>query len=411
MVGLLLGEEALSGVGTCGVLTNLLVAFSVGFSSGAGIISARHYGAKNEEAVNKNALAAMISLFAMGLSIGGLGFLFAEPLLRYLVSVPESLLRHSVPYFRICAVGFLFQFAYNGVASLLRSIGDSRASLYFLLISTLLNILLDYAFISFWALGVEGASYATIIAQFICLVISLAYMYIKYPVLRFFKKGNKTSLKEIALIARFGFPIALQSMVGTVFNLMIQRLVNTFGESMVASYTVVSRVEGYMQLPTSTIYQAMSTYASQNLGAKKRERIIPGLRQGVIMAVISTLAISIAPFALAPIIAGSFGIAGDSLQYCVEHIRWLSFPILLFALYFPCTGLYQGVGKGMVSTLLSTSFLLICLAFAFFLQMIPEIGYRSLFVCKPISWVIVSLINYVYLWVSLKKGKLIGDGE
>lgn len=264
MVGRLAGEQALSGVGTCAVLTNLLIAFSVGFSAGSSIVSAQYFGAGQYQGIAKNALASMVSLAALGLGIGGLSVGFGRQMLRFFVSVPESL------------------------------------------------------------------------------------------------------------------------------------LVNSFGEAMIASYTVVSRVEGYMHLPTQTLYQAIPTYTAQNIGAGKRERIRIGLKDTVMLAVGSTFFISAAAFFFAEPLAAVFGIEGLSASYCAENVKWLSFPILLFALYFPCTGLYQGVGKGMVSTALSSTFLSICLLFAYTLQHIPAIGYRSLFICKPMAWVIVASINYIY---------------
>ncbi len=396
MVGRIVGQQALSGVGTCGVLTNLLVAFSTGFSAGAAIILARYYGAGDSGRITQNARATIISLLCLGAAICGVGLLFGRPLLRYGVSVPESLIGYSAQYFRIYAVGFIFQFVYNGAAALLRSIGDSRASLYFLFISMLLNILLDYTFMQKLDLGVAGAAWAAVLSQLMACGVSLVYMFRRYDLLRFYGKGITTGREDVALIVKTGFPMALQSMIGTVFNLMVQRLVNSFGEAMIASYTVVSRVEGYMHLPTSTLYQAIPTYTAQNLGAEKPQRIRAGLRHTVIMAVIFTLAVSIAVFALAPEIASSFGISGLSAQYCISHVRCLAFPILLFAVYFPCTGLYQGMGKGMVSTALSTGFLACCLMFAYLLRYIPAIGYRSLFICKPLAWVIITTVNYIY---------------
>lgn len=401
MVGHLAGEQALSGVGTCAVLTNLLIAFSVGFSAGSSIISAQYFGAKQYQGIAKNALASMLSLIVLGLCIGSLSIGFGRPMLHYLVSVPDSLLDYSETYFRICAIGFLFQFVYNGVAALLRSIGDSKASLYFLLLSTVINIILDYCFLAWMNMGVAGAAWATVISQLFACVVSFAYMYRRYEILRFFNKKIKVSISDVILIIKTGLPMALQSMVGTVFNLFVQRLVNSFGEAMIASYTVVSRIEGYMHLPTSTLYQALPTYTAQNIGAKKRERIRIGLRHTVILAVGSTLIISVVTFFFAAPLAASFGIEGLSASYCAENIKWLSFPILLFALYFPCTGLYQGVGKGMISTALSSAFLTICLIFAYTLQYIPAIGYRSLFICKPMSWAIISAVNYMYYF----KGK------
>ena len=396
LVGLLVGEQALSGVGTCGALVNLLVAFSVGFSAGASIVSAQYYGAGKQREITRNAYAAMLSLSVLGIVIGGAGMVYGKPLLKAVVSVPDSLLAEASLYFRICAAGFLFQFLYNGIAALLRSIGDSKASLYFLLLATGMNVFLDYMFIRWLHMGVAGAAWATVISQMFSCFVSFAYLYRRYEILRFWGKGIKLAWPDITMIARMGFPMALQSMVGTVFNLMIQRLVNSFGEAMIASYTVVSRVEGYMQLPTQTLYQAIPTYTAQNIGAGKRERIRTGLKHTVIMAVLSTLAISTITFFFATPIASAFGISGLSAEYCTSNIKWLSFPILLFALYFPCTGLYQGMGKGFVSTALSTSFLTVCLLLAYTLQYIPAVGYRAIFICKPIAWVLISALNYVY---------------
>lgn len=271
IVGLLIGQEALSGVGTCAVLTNLLIAFSTGFSAGAGIVSAACFGAKKENEITRNAYASTVSLFFMGILISICSMIWCTPLLRYAVSVPESLMPYSGLYFRICAIGFLFQFLYNGTAALLRSIGDSAASLYFLMMSAVLNIFLDYAMIQWTDMGVAGAAWATVISQILACIISFVYMYHKYPVFRFMNRGIKISTDDVLAIVKLGFPMALQSMAGTVFNLMIQRLVNTFGEAMIASYTVVSRMEGYMHLPTSTLYQALPTYTAQNIGAGKKK--------------------------------------------------------------------------------------------------------------------------------------------
>lgn len=396
MVGRFVGEHALSGVGTCGVLVNLLIAFSMGFSAGASIVSAQYFGAGEYGGITRNAKASMLSLLGLSLIIGGSAFCFGREMLRYAVSVPDSILDYATLYFRICASGFLFQFLYNGIAALLRSIGDSLASLYFLLLSTVVNIVLDYVFLRWCGWGVEGAAYATVLSQSAAFAVSLIYMSHRYKLLRFWVKGVQVHREDIINIARNGFPMALQSMVGMVFNLFIQRLVNSFGEAMIASYTVVSRVEGYMHLPTTTLYQAMPTYTAQNIGAGKTVRIVKGLNSTVSMALTGTFIISVITFFFARDIAASFGIGGLSAEYCISHIKWLSFPILMFALYFPYTGLYQGVGNGMVATAMSFTFLAICLFFAYSLQYIPEIGYRSLFVCKPIAWLFMVVINYIY---------------
>lgn len=396
MVGKMIGEQALSGVGTCGVLTNLLLAFSVGFSAGSNVISAQLFGAKKTEEITRNAYASFIFLSILGIVIGGISIIGGEFLLKTLVAVPESLIEYATEYFTICAVGFIFQFLYNGIAALLRSVGDSQASLYFLTISSLSNIALNYAFIVWFHMGVAGAAWATVLSQFLACGVSFWYMIKKYEMFRFWKKGIRLETKDFSIIISTGFPMALQSMVGTIFNLFVQRLVNSFGDAMIASYTVVSRVEGYMHLPTNTLNQAISTYTAQNIGAKKPERISKGLKHTVMMTTGITFICSIISFIFAEPITAFFGISGQSAAYCVQHIRTLAFPFLLFAFYFPCTGLYQGAGKGMASTMMSTTFLVLCLTFGYGLQYIPSIGYTSLFICKPLAWMILVPINYTY---------------
>lgn len=258
MVGRLVNEGALSSVGTCGVLTNLLVAFSTGFSVGTGVISSQLFGAGKEEEITKNAFTSLFFLGSTGVVIAAVGVLFGEAFLKYLVSVPEVLLPDAVEYFRIIAVGFVFLFGYNAVASLLRSIGDSKASLYFLMISSVANVVLDYVFMAGLDMGVAGAACATVFSQALSFVVSFWYMQKKYEIFRFKGKNLHVHMEDIVLLVETGTPMALQSMVGTVFNLFMQRLVNSFGAAMTASYTVVGRYEGYMHLPTQAMNQFMA---------------------------------------------------------------------------------------------------------------------------------------------------------
>ena len=146
MVGKLIGEQALSGVGTCGLLTNLLLSFSIGFSAGSSVVSAQYFGAGRIDRISRNAYTSLIFLGVLSIGISLFGIIFGKVLLRTIVAVPDSLLDIAVVYFRIYSFGFVFQFLYNGIAALLRSIGDSRASVYFLAISSFSNILLNYMF-------------------------------------------------------------------------------------------------------------------------------------------------------------------------------------------------------------------------------------------------------------------------
>ena len=185
IVGQFISTEALGAVGTCGPLTVLLLAFAIGLSTGASILIAQLFGAGRLEEMRKSVSTALILLAAVGVGISVLGFFTAKPLLRYALGVPESVLGLATLYMRIYAAGLFFQFLYNIVAAILRAVGDSRATLYFLLISSIINIVLDLVLILVFHLGVAGAAIATVFAQFCSAVASFVYMFGKYEMLRF----------------------------------------------------------------------------------------------------------------------------------------------------------------------------------------------------------------------------------
>lgn len=396
MVGNMIGEQALSGVGTVGVLTNLLTAFAIGFSAGSSVISAQFFGGGKEKAIMRNAYASLVLLSVLGFALSAASIAGGRWLLKTVVAVPDTLIDYATAYFTVCALGFMFLILYNGVAALLRSVGDSKASLYFLAISSLSNIALNYVFIAWFHMGVAGAAWATVISQFLACVVSFWYMIRKYEVFRFWNQGITLKTEDFAIIVNTGFPMALQSMVGTIFNLFMQRLVNSLGDAMIASFTVVNRVEGYMYLPTSAFLQALSTYTAQNIGAQKTERIGKGLKHTILMTTGITFFGSLFSFFFAEQIALFFGIGGQAVAYCVRHIRTLAFPFLIYAFYFPCAGVYQGAGKGMAATMMTTTFLVLCLSLGYGLQYLPAVGHTALFICKPISWMSVAPLTFWY---------------
>lgn len=227
MVGRLAGEQALSGVGTCAVLTNLLIAFSTGFSAGSSIVSAQYFGAGQYQGIAKNAFATMSSLTVLGFGIGGLSIGLGKQMLRLFVSVPETLLDYAGTYFCICAAGFLFQFIYNGVAALLRSIGDSKASLYFLMLSTALNIVLDYCFLAWFDMGVAGAAWATVISQFFACIVRNAF--------------NSEQNIQLQQIAETGLKLYFTAIPFVGFNIIISSYFTSTEKALPAQLISLSR--------------------------------------------------------------------------------------------------------------------------------------------------------------------------
>ena len=274
VVGRFSGEDALSAVGTTGSFTFLFLALAIGFSAGNGVIVAQHYGNKDEKQVRANASTGILLMLGMGIISTIVGILVSRPAYTHLVAVDESFLGQTLQYFRIYAIGLIFQFGYNIFSSILRAVGDSAATLYFLLIASVSNIILDLVFVAGFHWGVVGAAIATDIAQAGSFVAAYVYMTRKYPMFRFRLKeytwaGN---LAKRTLVT--GFPIALQLIIVSFGLTFIQRAVNEFGRAMTASFTVGYRIELYMNLPCSAFQTTLATYTGQNIGAGKPVEVL-----------------------------------------------------------------------------------------------------------------------------------------
>ncbi len=354
VVGNFSGEEALSAVGTTGSFTFLFLALATGFSAGNGVVVAQSYGAGDDKQVRANASTGILLLLGMGIAASVVGFIVSRPAYTYLVAVPEDILELTLLYFRLYAVGLVFQFGYNIFSSILRAVGDSAATLYFLLIAAVCNIVLDLVFVAVFRWGVVGAALATDIAQAGSFVAAYFYMTRKYPVFRF---GLKEWTWDFGLAKRtlkVGFPIAMQMVVISFGLTFIQRAVNGFGQSMTASFTVGQRMEMYMNLPGNAFQTTLATYTGQNIGAGRMDRVKKGGLQGVLMSLLFTLCISGLVWSLAGNITGLFGLSSQAALYCNAHLKTIALINMILALYIPLFGVFQGANHGGVPTFVAT---------------------------------------------------------
>ena len=329
VVGNFASEEALAAVGTTASMITLFLAAAVGFSTGAGVITAQYFGAGEKERMKETSAVAVTFLLVMGIVVTVLGLLSGRAILSGFLDVPEDFLDIAVRYFNIYCLGLVFQFGYNVVAALLRSVGDSKASMYFLLIAAVVNIVLDLVFVAGLHWGASGAAAATGISQAFSCIASFAYMNRKYPVFRFGIHDFKWNGKDIRMILRMGFPIVLQQMLVGVGIMAIQRAVNSYGQSMTASFTVGSRIEMYVQMPLNSFNMALGTFVGQNIGAGKNERIAVGVRQTLVLSLVITAVISTAVYLFQSQIIHLFALSPDATVYCRQHLTIIAAAFLL----------------------------------------------------------------------------------
>ena len=353
VVGNFSGEAALSAVGTTGSFAFLFLALATGFSAGNGVVVAQYYGAGDEKQVRANASTGILLIMGMGLLATVVGLLVSQPAYTYLVGVPDEFLEMTLQYFRIYAIGLIFQFGYNIFSCILRAVGDSAATLYFLLISSVLNIILDLVFVAGFRWGVVGAAVATDIAQAGSFIAAYIYMACKYPLFRFKLKDFTWDFGLAKRTLQAGFPIALQLIIVSFGLTFIQRAVNGFGQAMTASFTVGYRIELYMNLPCSAFQTTLATYTGQNIGAGKPERVKKGARQAILMSFLLTLCISALVWIFAADIIGVFKLSEQATIYCNSHLRTIALINIILALYIPLFGVFQGTNHGGAATVVA----------------------------------------------------------
>ena len=276
---------------------------------------------------------------------------------KFLCVFPSPLLSvcyDFILYFQIYSVGLIFQFGYNIFSYILRAVGDSAATLYFLLISSVLNILLDLLFVAVFHLGVAGAAVATDLSQAVSFIAAYFYMIHKYPVFHFRLKEYTWNGRLAVKTLKIGFPVALQLIIVSFGLTFIQRAVNGFGQVMTASFTVGQRVEMYLNLPCNAFHATLATYTGQNIGAGKIERVRLGVRQTLLISVGMTLCICALVWFFAGNIIELFGLSDQAAEYCLAHLHAVSLVNIILSLYIPLFGVFQGANHSGVPTVVAT---------------------------------------------------------
>lgn len=376
VVGNFSGEASLSAVGTTGSFAFLFLAIAIGFSAGNGVIVAQHYGAGDEAQVRENASTGILFLMALGVVIALLGIAVARPAFVYIVNVPESYLDLTLRYFRIYAVGLVFQYGYNIFSSILRAVGDSAATLYFLLIASVMNVVLDLLFVAAFRWGVAGAAAATVIAQGASFAAAYLYMTRRYPIFRFRLREYRWNRPLIRKTVAIGLPISLHMMIVSVGLTLIQRAVNSFGQAMTASFTVGNRIEQYLNLPFNAFQTTLATYTGQNIGAGKLDRVKRGTRQTMLISLGMTVMISAMVWLFAENIITLFGLSDQAAVYCLAHLRTVALVNIILSVYVPLFGVFQGANHSGFPAVVATFSLTTRVLVTYLFMDSPFFGYR-----------------------------------
>ena len=408
VVGKFVGEYAVAAVGSSFPIVFLSVAVAAGLSMGCNVVVSQLFGAGRIHEMKSTISTAIISLSVLGLILMALGTISAGPLLELLGTDPD-IMADSQTYLRIYFGGAVFLFLYNTLNGIYNAQGDSKTPLIFLMISSLTNIVLDLLFVIRFHMGVAGVAWATLIAQGICAVASLAVLFLRMKRLpcEAGKEGEKIPLfHKIAVkrIAQIGLPSMLQQSLVSLSMMMMQGLVNSYGKVLVAGYTAATKIDTLAMLPNLNFSNAMSSYTAQNIGAGRYDRVRQGLKASLFMVVVFSLLITVIIFLFGDQLLSLFLDPGDTsgaLGCGLTYMHTVSLFYILMGLLFVSNGMLRGSGDMGAFTLSSMANLFSRVAVAYALAYLTPLGANAIWWSIPAGWAIGSVVSLL----RVKSGK------
>lgn len=386
IVGQFLGEDALAAVGSTGSIMFLVLGFALGIAQGFGILVSHAFGARDYKLLKHYVALSLFLGVVISVVITALTISQSKNLLL-LMNTPANILDMANDYITVIYAGIIATMGFNIAASILRGVGDSKTPLYFLLLSSVLNIVLDLFFIVVLHTGPEGAAYATVISQALSAVLCFLYMFTKIDLLKIHREDFYLERKGILSLLSIGIPMSINYSVTAVGVMILQGAVNVFGSSVVAAFTAASKVENLATQAMPTLGTAMSTYCGQNLGAGKYDRIYDGMKKAFLMV----LAIS-AIGALISVVFGKYMVylflsdaSAQVLQYATSYLNTISLFFVPLAMIYLYRNALQGLSEPLAPMLSGVLELIFRSLVVFFC--LKPFGFATVRFASPAAWI------------------------
>lgn len=402
IVGKCVSKDALSAVGSVGALNFLIIGSVIGLCAGFAIPVAQRFGAQDIKSLKKYVANIIYISAVMAVVITVAAVLFTKPLLN-LINIPAEIYDDAYNYIVIIFAGIGATMFYNLLASIVRSLGDSKTPLYFLLFSSVLNVVLDIILIRVFHMGVQGASVATVISQLVSGILCFIYIKRSFPILHITKETAKPDFKYILNLLKNGLPMALQFSITALGSVMLQSCVNDLGPDIIAAFTIGAKTQLMIVLPAETIGLTMATYCGQNLGAKKLDRIKKGIVSGFVLAVIySIVGIFVAKF-FGPYLSLLFVESGETtvIALAQQYINAGSYFYLILSVLFLLRNAIQGLGYS-VTAMMTGVFELVARGIGGF-AFVGQFGYDAVCLVNPFAWLIADMFLFPAFFVVLHK--------
>lgn len=404
IVGKFVGDDALAAVGTSGPIMNMAILFISGMCMGAGILMSTLFGAKEKEKLERQISTTLL---------GGLGFsfivtlimIFLAPFILKLINVPEDIIGESAFYLRIIFVGLVFTFIYNFLSNTLRALGDSKTPLYFLVISSLFNIVGDLFFVVVLSWGVGGSAVSTVLSEGLCCLCCALYVKKKVPMLCLGKKWLVFKRELLFKTFSYGITSALQQMCVQLGKVFVQAIVNTQGVAFIAAFAAINRVDDFAMTPQQNIAHATTTFLAQNRGAGRLDRMKRGFGCGILIEAVYSLIVSLVTFFGAGIIMEFFAKDNDAemVELGISYLRLIAVMYIIPGMTNIVQGFFRGIGDLKV-TLISTvtNMAARVVAAHIFIEWMGK-GFESLAWANLWGWIFMMLFELPMLFCSIRR--------
>ena len=396
IVGNFVGKEALAAVGISFPVLFLMLGLLMGLTIGTNVLIAQFFGASLHDKVKKSIINGFIIMVVLSLIITILGLIFTKTIL-VLLNTPPEILEPAQSYLKITFIGCFTIFGYNTVASILRGLGDSKTPLFLLIVSTIINIILDLWFVLSFKWGVKGVAWATVIAQGVSFVAGLIYIFRKLTWLRF--KFNELHIDAdiFSKTLQIGIPTGIQQSLVALGLMAMTRIVNGFGTVPIAAFTVASRLDGFASMPALNLSQAMTSFTGQNIGAGKIERVHRGYRAALTIGTSISITVGIIVMVFSKQLMGFFTPDADVASVGAQYLIVVGATYTLFSTMFINNGVLRGAGDSfipMINTLLALW--VVRIPCALFFSRTLQLGIPGIWLSVPAGWLMGAVFSTLY---------------
>ncbi len=397
VVGNYVGKEALAAVGMTASLNFLYFSLCNGFATGAGVLISQYFGMKNERRVKDSIGNSLYLMLGMGALMSVLSVLLSAPILR-LLNTPENIFEDALLYTRIVCGGLFSVVLYNGIAAMLRALGDSTTPLIFLVVASILNVIGDLVLVLVFHMGVAGVAIATIVAQLVSALGCIGYAVVKNPYFRLEKENFRVSRSLQSKMLRLGIPFGAQGSLIAFSCVALQSVINRFGSDVIAAFTATSRIEQLVQQPFNSLGTALATFTGQNLGAGNIERVQKGYKRSTMLVILFSLIMSAMMFLWGNHFVGLFVADAEVIAIGGRAVRITSLFYIPLGMIYIARSLLNGAGDSIFAFISGLAEVVGRIGFSLWLAAIPALGYWAVWYTTGLTWLItgaVCILRYV----------------